>query len=168
MVPVDRRGEPAELEVERGVVGLHGRRDLGAEEPRLEAAEAADGAEALALVGGRLDRGGPVGLDAERRGLDREALVAGREDHGNARDLVEALLEQRARLLRRQAADVDARDLDAVGDPGGRAREREPEQRGENREQRSETRTQRAITLPSAQAPCRRERMSLRPARAAV
>ena len=44
--------EAGELEVERGAVGLHRRRDLGAEEPRLQAAEAADGAEALALAGG--------------------------------------------------------------------------------------------------------------------
>ena len=66
MGTVDRLGEPGELEVERSAVGLYRRRDLGAEEPRLEAAEAADRAEPLALAGCRLDRGGPVGLDAER------------------------------------------------------------------------------------------------------
>ena len=70
---VDLAREAGELEVERGRVGLDGRRDLGAEEARLQPPEAADRAEALALAGGRLDRRGPVGLDAERRRLDRVA-----------------------------------------------------------------------------------------------
>ena len=133
---VDRLCEAGELEVERGGVGLHRRRDLRAEEAGLEAAEASNGPEALSLAGGRLDRGCPVRLDAERRRLDRVALAAGREDDGHAGDAVEPLLQQPARLLRRQPAHLDARDLDAVGDPRGRSREREADQSDQHGEQR--------------------------------
>ena len=158
--------EAGELEVERGAVGLHRRRDLGAEEPRLEAAEAADGPEALALAGRGLDRRGPVGLDAERRGLDGVPLAARREDDGNVRDAVEALFEHAARLVRRQAAHVDAGDL-------RRRRRSVPSSlRTRARRARREPRAARARPAPSgrpapqsAQAPFRREQMSLQRAR---
>jgi hypothetical protein len=128
--------EAGELEVEGGAVGLHRGCDLGPEEPSLEPAEAADGAEALSLTARRLDRGGPVGLDAERGGLDRIALAAGGEDDRCGGDPVEAPLQQHTRLLGRQAPDLDPSDRDAIGDPRSRAGEREADQSGENREQR--------------------------------
>ena len=133
---VDLAGERRELEVERGLVGLHRRRDLGAEEPRLQPLEAADRAEALALPRGGVDRRRPVGLDAEGRRLDRVLLAAGGEDDRNARDPLEAALEQRPRLLLRQAADVDAGDVDALGDPRRRAREGKADQRRHDGEKR--------------------------------
>ena len=111
---VDLAGELGELVVERSVVGLHRRRDLGAEEPGLQPFEAADGAEALALARGRIDRRRPVGLDAERRRLDRILLAAGGEHDRHPGDALGAALEQRSGLALRQPADVDARDLDAV------------------------------------------------------
>ena len=86
---VDRAREPGELEVERRLVDLHRRRDLGAEEARLQPLETADGAEALSLLRGRLDRGRPVRLDAERGRLDREFPAAGGEDDGCALDALE-------------------------------------------------------------------------------
>ena len=133
---VDAPGQPCDLVVERGRVRLDGRHHLGAEEAGLQPAEAAYRAEALALAGGRLECRRPVGLDAERRRLDRIALAAGREHDRDVRDLVEALLEQRTRFLRRQPAHLDAGDRDAVRKPRGRTREREPDERYEDCEER--------------------------------
>ena len=142
--PVDRAREPAELEVERGGVGLDRRRDLGAEEARLEAAEAAHRPEALALAGGGLERRGPVGLDAESRRLDREALVAGGEDDRDARDPVEAPLEQRPRLAAASSRPLDAGDRDAVGDPRCEPANASPTSAARTATSASETSTQRA------------------------
>ena len=136
MALVDLACEAGELVVEGGRVDLDGRHDVGAEEAGLQAAEAAHGAEALPLVGGRLERGRPVDLDAERRRLDRIALAPGREHDRHARDAVEAPLEERTRLLRRQPADVDAGDRDTLGDPRRRSGERKPDERGKDDEKR--------------------------------
>ena len=100
--------------------------------------EAAHGGEAVALAQRRRDGGRPVGLDAERRGLDREALLPGREDDRHARDRGEAALEQGSRLGLGQPADVDAGDRDPLGHPRGRAGEDEPDERREHREQASD------------------------------
>ena len=133
---VDVAREAGELEVECRLVCPHRRCDLGAEEAGLEPLEAADGAEAFALAGRGLDRRGPVGLDAQRRRLDRILLVARGEHHRDTRDALEAALQQRLRLLLRQTADVDAGDLDAVGDPHRRAREGKADQRRQDGDER--------------------------------
>ena len=136
VVLIDLACQTGELVVQRGCVGLDRRHDLGAEEARLQPAEAAHGPEALSLAGGRLECGRPVGLDAERRRLDRIALASGREHDRHVSDLVEALLQQRTRLLRRQPAHVDAGDRDTVGEPRGRTGEREPDERDQDCEER--------------------------------
>ena len=133
---VDAPGQPRDLVVERRRVGLDGRHHLGAEEAGLQPAEAAYRAETLALAGGRLECRRPVGLDAERRCLDRIALAAGREHDRDVSDLVVAPFEQRTRFLRRQPAHLDAGDRDAVREPRGRTREREPDERCDDGEER--------------------------------
>ena len=133
---VDVLGEAGELELERSLVHPHRRSDLGAEETRLQPLEASNGAEALTLARSRLDRGRPVGLDAERRRLDRILLAARREDDRNVGDLLRPVLEQRPRLALRQPTDVDAGDLHTVGDPHGRAGEGKADQRRQDGEER--------------------------------
>ena len=133
---IDRLGEAGELEVERGAVGLHRRRDLGAEEPRLEAAETPDGAEALALAGGHLDRRGPVGLDAEC-----VALIGYRSPPAVKTTGTRATWSKRCSSSVRACFGVRPPTstpaiCDALGDPRRRACERESDQRDEDREQR--------------------------------
>ena len=132
VVAVDRLGELAELVVERGVVDGDGRLDLGAEDADVQTAEAADGAEALALVPGGGDGGTPVGLDAESGRRDPEPLAARLEHDGPVGELVRARLQRGDGLVGRQAADVDARDRDALGEPVGRACEDESDHRGDD------------------------------------
>ena len=73
------RRDLAELVVDGGVVGMEHRRHVEPEEPRPEALEAAERPEAAAVGGSHPDGGAPVGLDAELRGREREALAAGGE-----------------------------------------------------------------------------------------
>ena len=96
----------------------------------VEALEAADRAEAVALALRRVDRRLPVGLDAELDRADREALPAGDEDDRLLRDARPTALEQRAGVLRLHPADVDAVDRDAVRERRRRAGEDEPEHDG--------------------------------------
>src|SRR5207244_13506459 len=88
------------------------------------AAEPQERPEAVAVALGELDRGGPVGLDAEIHGSQPPAVPAGREHDGYVCDRAGAVLELRGRLARGEATDIDARDAQALGDPPGRARER--------------------------------------------
>ena len=59
-----------ELLPERGVVHLSRRRDVRAEEAQVEAAKAAQRAEAFALAANRVNGGAPVHLNAEAPGLE--------------------------------------------------------------------------------------------------
>ena len=164
---IDRACQTRELVVQGSCIGLGRRHDLGAEEARLQAAEAADRPEALALAGGRLDCRRPVGLDAERRRLDRIALASGGEHDGHVGDLVEAPLaaapapasastrpRRRRRSRHRRRAELSNRRMRArrarSGPRGVRARP------GSNA---------RSALLNAVQAPNRRELVSIRPAR---
>ena len=123
----DRLRQASDLVAEPGVVDLRRRRDVGAEDAHLQALEAAHGAEALALAPGGVDGRRPVDLDAEPPRRELEAPAVDDERDGDARERGRAPLEQRLRLGRRHPRDVDARDVDAAGEPVGRAGEDEPE-----------------------------------------
>ncbi len=122
---VDRGLQLAELVLERSLVDPERRLHVAREEADAKALEAANGTEALALPLGRADRGGPVHLDAEALGRDREPLAARREDDGHLHELGRAPLQEPARRGGRKAADVDPGDVRAVRQPCGRAGERE-------------------------------------------
>src|SRR5207248_10050770 len=106
----------------------------------VEALEAAQRAEAVTLALRRVDRRLPVRLDPELDRADREALAAGDEDDLPPGRGGRAPLDQRPRVLRLEAADVDAVDRDAVRDRRRRAGEDEAEDdRGrKKREQQKE------------------------------
>ncbi len=99
--------------------------DLGRREPEREAAEAADDARAVTLPGCVGDGAPPVDGHAHLGGFDGEVPGAGDEGHGHADEARAAAREHHPRGVRRQTADVDARDAHAVGELVGRARERE-------------------------------------------
>src|SRR5439155_26357795 len=103
------------------------REEVRREELELEAPVAADEAEAAAVSLRVLDGGGPVDLHAELPGGEPEPLTARRERHRVVCELRGAPLEQPPRLRGCQAAEVDAGDAGAVGEPAGRAGEDEPE-----------------------------------------
>ena len=93
--------EPLHVVPERGVVDAHRRRDVGAEDARLEPAVAAERAEAVALATRGLDRGRPVDGEAELARRQPPRAVAGREDDGCRGDGGRAALELGLRLRRR-------------------------------------------------------------------
>jgi hypothetical protein len=132
---VDRAREPVQLEVERRVVHADRRHDLGAEEARLQPLEPAHRPEPLSLARRGVDRRGPVGLHPQRRRLDRELAAADGEDDGSALDALEPAHEHGPGFLPGQTADVDAGDLDAVGDPDRGACESKADQRRKDGDQ---------------------------------
>ena len=75
----------------------------------------------------RLDRGGPVLVDADAVRLDGPVPRARREDDWDGRERAGPLLERPLRLAGRHAADVYARDGHALGERSGGAGERDPE-----------------------------------------
>ena len=149
--PVDVMSDQRQLVGERRVPRLHRRRDLRTEQANLQPLQAAQRPEAAAAIRGGGDRRVPVDLDAEPRGRDLEAVVPGDEDHRDVLELRRAALEQRFRVRGSHPADVDARYLDAVRDPVGRAREGKAD---DAREQHQQDRDQ--------QRPSQGELMALR------
>ena len=133
----ERRGHAPDLVTERGVEDLGRRRDVGAEETRVQAAESPHRGEALALVPGRHDRRRPVGAHAELPRRDPPATRAGDELDGDALEPGRTLLQHRTGLGARHAADLDAGDRDPVGQALLRARvadsERERRHHGADR-----------------------------------
>jgi hypothetical protein len=121
-----------ELILERGLVDLSRWSDIGAEDPDPDALEPAQRPQALPLPPGRVDRGRPVGLDAEPVRSDLPALRAAEEGHGDVLEHVRAPLEELLRSRRGHPSDADARDRDAGRDP----RRRACEDRAEERRQR--------------------------------
>jgi hypothetical protein len=108
--------ELRQLIVERGLVDLRRRRDVGAEHAHADPLEAAERAEAVALLERRVDRRAPVGLDAEPVRRDAPAPVAAEEDD---RDVLERLRPPLQQLLggrRGHPADADTGDRDPCGD----------------------------------------------------
>ena len=128
---VDRLDHPAELEVERR--GVHARRGrhIGAEDAHAEPAEAAEGPESVSVTPGELDRGTPVDANSELIRSQGPTPAPGREDDGNTLQRMSPSLEPAPRRVGRQAADVDAGDPHARGEPLGRPREDEPQDQSE-------------------------------------
>jgi hypothetical protein len=91
---------------------LMARRDVGPEDLDVQAPEAANRPEAVALALRRGHRPLPIRLDPELDRPDRVALLPGDEDDGLVRERVMAALEQGARLRGFEPADVDAVDRD--------------------------------------------------------
>ena len=118
---------PGDLEVKGPLEHAGRRRDVRAEDAHADPAEAADRADAVALVERQLDGRVPVGLDAEAHRPQRPLMTGGREGDRHPGERVGAALELRAGLARGQAADVDAVDLDPGRDPGRGAGEDEAE-----------------------------------------
>ena len=82
------------------------------------------------------DGAGPVDVDAELLGRDGEALLAGGERDRGALELPRAGLEQLARFVDVQPADVDAGDRDSWRKLGAGACEGQPdESRDDDQEQ---------------------------------
>ena len=130
---VDRALDPVEPVAQGSVVHLGRRCDVGAEEAQVEAAKAAQRAEALALPPHRVHGSRPVDLDSEPPRLELPHVRADAKGHGHGCKRVRLLLEDPLGLLRRLAADVDARDPHAVGDPARAAGEGKAEHdRGES------------------------------------
>ena len=135
---VDLLRDACELEGERPLEHARRRRDVRAEDTHAEPAEAAQRADAAALVERELHGRVPVRLHAEVDRAQRPLVPGGGEGHGHLGERAGAALELRASLAGSQAADVDAVDLDAGGDLARRAGEDEPEHgsahRGDDRE----------------------------------
>jgi hypothetical protein len=118
---------PVELEGERPLEHAGRRRDVRAEDTHTEPAEAADRADAVALVERELGGGVPVRLDAETHRPQRPVVPARGEGDRHLRQRVGAALELGAGLARGQPAHVDAVDLHSGGDPARGAGEDEAE-----------------------------------------
>ncbi len=106
----------AELALEGGLVGARGRVDVGAEQPKLEALEPPERHRAVPAVDGRHRGGAPVAADGELRRGDRPAAAGPREDDRLRGERMGACVELGLSLGCGEAADVLARDRDAVGD----------------------------------------------------
>jgi hypothetical protein len=137
---VHRPLDPVEPVAERRVVDLGRRGDVGAEEAEVEPPEAAERAEALSLAPDRVHCRSPVDLDPEAPGLELPDVCAGAEGHRDGGKRFGLCLEDALGLLGRLAADLDAGDTDAAGEPAGAPREgqaehdrREGGDRGEDR-----------------------------------
>jgi hypothetical protein len=124
---VHRSRDLAEHVLERGVLDLRARRDVGAEEAEIEPAEAADRPEAGALVLDGVDGRGPVGADSQLLRAQLPAAAGRAKLDGNVLERVRPALEEGARLRRREPTDVDARDVDACREALRRAGERQPD-----------------------------------------
>ena len=125
--PVDGLGHLVQLVGQRAVEDPRRRRHVRSEEVDVDAAEAAERPEAVALALRRVDGRLPVGLDAEGGGADPEPLARRDEDDRLVGERGRPALEQRPRVLRLQPADVDPVDADAFGDLRRRSGEDEAE-----------------------------------------
>ena len=137
---VELERDLAELVLERRLVDLRRRRDVRAEDPDADALKAAQRPETLSLAPRGVDRGGPVGLDAEPMRGHLPALGAAEERHRDVLERRRAPLEELLRGRRGHPADADARDRDAGGDLRGRAGEDRAEERGERQGDRDRRR----------------------------
>ena len=135
---VHRGCDLVELPFQGGVVDLGRRRDVCSEEAQVEPAEAAQGAEAVALAADGVDGGAPVHADPEVPGLQPPRPRADAEGHRDRGERVRPAFEDGSSLMRRLPAHVDARDPDAVGEPRGRARKGEPEHHRSEADKRRE------------------------------
>ena len=127
MGPVDRPSKAAELVPERSLVHLRRRRELGAEDSDTDASKASQRPKSVPVAPRQLDGGMPVRVDAQLLRGQPPAPVACNEGHRNPLEAARPPLEEPLRRIGFHAADVDAVDLHAGGDPLRRAREDEPE-----------------------------------------
>ena len=81
MRPVDRLREAVELEPERRFVDTRRRRELGPEDTHPDPPKAAEGTEFVPVAPGQLNRGVPVGADAEVLRGHAPTPLAGDENH---------------------------------------------------------------------------------------
>jgi hypothetical protein len=119
--------DPVEPVTKRPVVDLRRRRDVCAEEAKVEPAKAAKRAEALPLPADRVDGRPPVDLDTQATRLQPPHMCADTEAHGLGRERIRPRLEQPLGLLGRLATDVDAGDAHPVRDPARAAGEGQAE-----------------------------------------
>ena len=150
---ISRASLPDE-EVERGLVDLGRRMDVGAEDAHADPAEAAQRPEAVALPPGGLDAGAPVDLDAERARADLPRATGRPELDRNVAQPVGAPLEAPAGLVGVEPADGHACDPRTGGQLGRRTGEGEAEKRAHaDEERRHEQRPLPDETAPRATPP---------------
>ena len=104
----------------------------------MDATEPAHGTEAVVLLLRGRDRRSPVGDDTELLRIELDPVAGGGKDDRGLREVLGSLTQDARRLGGRQAADVDAGDLRAVGEGRARARIREPERDREHADERRE------------------------------
>jgi hypothetical protein len=128
---VDLTRELADDEVECRLVDLGRRMNVCAEDPHADPAQAAEGAEAVALAASGLHARLPVDFHAELARPHLPRAPGGAELDRHVAEPVSAALEAHAGLVRVQAAHGDAGDLRAGWQLGGRAGKGEAEERAD-------------------------------------
>ncbi len=109
---IDRAREPCQLVLQRPVVHARRRRDVGPEDPHLDATEAAQRPEATAFPRRSGDRAVPVDLDAELLRPQAPGVPRRGERDRDVLQRLRARFEQRLSLGRGQSAHVHACDTD--------------------------------------------------------
>ena len=128
VAPVDPRRDLVELVLERSVVRLRRRRDVGAEQAHADAAEPANRRRALALAQGRRDGAAPVDGDLELLAVSFQVRPPARKSTGRS-----ATARERASsvLAAPRSGSCPPTETPATSTPAGssrrRAGEREPE-----------------------------------------
>jgi hypothetical protein len=131
---LDSHGDPLEGVLEGGVGHGERRKDLRAEESRMEAPEAPKRPESVARTSGCRHRRAPVGLDTELLRRVRKRRPGGDERRGLVRHVAVLLRELRDGIGLGQPADVDTRNAGALGELGGRAGESEADEHCDQQE----------------------------------
>src|SRR5204863_2840655 len=124
---VERPRETSELERERRVVDAGRGRELGAEDPDTDPAEASKRSKPVAVAPRQIDGGGPVGMNAQLLRCHPPVVLACNEHDRHVVQRPRPTLEEAFGFTRCHSADVDAVDLHAGGNPSRRAGEGEPE-----------------------------------------
>ena len=112
-------GDPVEDVLQRRVVDRRRRRQIRTEDAHVQAAEAAQGTEPLALTSSVVDRQAPVRPNAELVRAQPPDVAPGSERHGHVLEGGPLLAEPRLRLAGSHPADVDTGDAHAVREAGG-------------------------------------------------
>jgi hypothetical protein len=132
--PVDRLREATDLERQGRFVDPRRRRDLGAEDPHVEAPEASERAETVALPLRKFNRGVPVRTDAELLRRDTPAPIDGDEDDRGVVQRPRPPSQKSLGIAGFHTSHVHAVDANTGGNPPRRAREDQAEHRARDRQ----------------------------------
>ena len=122
---IDAVGDLGELVADGSVVGLDRRRDVDAEDPRPQAPEAAQRAEAAALGGGGVDGAAPVGSTPSWEAVSANGRPSAVNVTGVLFSAAARAESSRTAWSLGHPADIDAGDRGAGGELGPRARKGE-------------------------------------------